>query len=139
MANKINSKKVIVDGISFDSRTEAKYYCRLKRLKEDGKICHIECHPKYELQPACERYGKKYRPMYYIADFLVILDGGHKIVIDVKGYGMEDAQLKRKLFAYKYPDLELRWVAMSYKHSDTGWIDYDELQKLRRKTKRARK
>lgn len=139
MASKINSKKVIVDGISFDSRTEAKYYCRLNRLKEEGKLRHIECHPKYELQPACERYGKKYRPMYYIADFLVILDDGHKIVIDVKGYGMEDAQLKRKLFAYKYPDLELRWVAMSYKYSDTGWIDYDELQKLRRKAKQPRK
>lgn len=53
MASKINSKKVIVDGISFDSRTEAKYYCRLKRLKEEGKLRHIECHPKYELQPAC--------------------------------------------------------------------------------------
>ena len=32
MASKINSKKIIVDGIPFDSKTEAKYYCRLKRL-----------------------------------------------------------------------------------------------------------
>lgn len=138
MASKINSKKIIVDGISFDSKTEAKYYCRLKKLKENGKIRHIECHPKYELQPACERYGRKYRPMYYIADFLVIQDDGHKIVIDVKGYGMEDAALKRKLFAYKYPDLELRWIAASKKYSETGWIDYDDLQKIRRKARHAR-
>ena len=40
MASKINSKKVIVDGISFDSRTEAKYYCRLKRLKGRENLPH---------------------------------------------------------------------------------------------------
>lgn len=77
--------------------------------------------------------------MYYIADFLVIQDDGQKIVIDVKGYGMEDAALKRKLFVYKYPDLELRWIAASKKYSETGWIDYDDLQRIRRKARHARK
>lgn len=134
---RIKSESCFVDGIEFASRTEGKYYCYLKKLRDKGEITDIKCHPKFELQPQCERFGKEYRPITYTADFLVTYADGNQVVIDVKGYGMEDAELKRKMFAYKFPNLRLFWVARSEKYSETGWIDYDELMKKRRAAKKA--
>lgn len=136
----IHSKKTVIDGITFDGRTEAEYYEYLKQLEVDKKIHLIQCHPEFLLQKSFERYGQKYKAIRYIADFLCY-DSEKKqmIVIDVKGYAMEDAKLKRKMFAYIYPAYKLVWVAKSLKYSKTGWIDYDELQRLRRKERRERK
>lgn len=136
----IRSKKTVIDGIVFDSKTEAEYYEYLKKLEEDKKIYRLRCHPVYVLQEPIERHGKKYKAIKYIADFVYWDDEAQiNVVVDVKGFAMEDAKLKRKLFAYKYPWDKLVWVAKSNKYSKTGWIDYDELQRLRRKARRERK
>ena len=135
---RIKSTKVTIDGIEFASKTEAKYYCYLKRQREAGNITDIQVQPKFVLQPKCERFGRKYLPITYIADFMVTHPDGRQVVIDVKGYSMEDATLKRKMFAFKYPGLQLLWVAQSQKYSQTGWMDYDELQKTRRAVKRSK-
>lgn len=136
----IRSKKTVIDGITFDSKTEAEYYEYLKGLEKDKKIYRLRCHPAYTLQDAVERHGKKYKAIKYIADFEYWNEDEQiNVVIDVKGYAMEDAKMKRKLFAYKYPSYKLEWVAKSNKYSKTGWIDYDELQKLRRKARKERK
>lgn len=136
----IRSKKTVIDGITFDSKTEAEYYEYLKQLEKDKKIYRLRCHPVYVLQEAFERHGKKYKAIKYIADFEYWSDEEQiNVVVDVKGFAMEDARLKRKLFAYKYPWDKIVWVAKSLKYSKTGWIDYDELQRLRRKARRERK
>ena len=136
----IRSKKTVIDGITFDSKTEAEYYEYLKKLEEDKKIYRLRCHPMYVLQEPIERHGKKYKAIKYIADFKYWDDEAQmNVVVDVKGFAMEDARLKRKLFAYKYPWDKIVWVAKSLKYSKTGWIDYDELQRLRRKARRERK
>lgn len=133
----IRSKKTVIDGITFDSKTEAEYYEYLKSLEKDKKIYRLRCHPVYTLQDAVERHGKKYKAIKYIADFEYWNDEEKThVVVDVKGYAMEDAKLKRKLFACKYPRYRLEWVAKSLKYSATGWIDYDELQRLRRKARK---
>ena len=136
----IRSKKTVIDGITFDSKTEAEYYEYLKQLNRAGKIYGLCCHPTYILQEAVERHGKRYKAIKYIADF-EYWDAEERttVVVDVKGYAMEDAKLKRKLFAYKYLFYKLVWVARSNKYSATGWIDYDELQRLRRKARKERK
>lgn len=136
----IRSKKTVIDGITFDSKTEAEYYEYLKSLERDKKIYRLRCHPVFILQEAFEQDGKKYKAIKYIADFAYWDDEEQmNVVVDVKGFAMEDARLKRKLFAYKYPWDKLVWVAKSDKYSKTGWIDYDELQRLRRKARRERK
>lgn len=135
----IRSKKTVIDGITFDSKTEAEYYEYLKSLERDKKIYRLRCHPTFILQEAFERYGKKYKAIKYTADFKYWNEEEKThVIVDVKGFAMEDAKLKRKLFAYKYPFDKLVWVAKSNKYSKTGWIDYDELQKLRRKARRGR-
>lgn len=134
----LHSRKTSICGITFDSKTEAEYYLYLLSCYQSGEITKPILQPHYELQPACKRYGKKYRKMEYIADFAYTeRKTGQHIVVDVKGYAMEDAALKRKLFAYKYPELCLIWVAKSQKYSSTGWMEYDELMKVRRKTRRS--
>lgn len=136
----IRSKKTVIGGITFDSKTEAEYYEYLKRLEKDKKIYRLRCHPMFILQEAFEQDGKKYKAIKYIADFEYWNEEEQThVVVDVKGFAMEDAKLKRKLFAYKYPFYKLVWVAKSNKYSKTGWIDYDELQRLRRKARRERK
>lgn len=132
----MQSKKVTVDGILFDSKTEADYYVFLRYQEKTGAISDLRCHPRYELIPAITTMqGKRQRAINYILDFDYIRDG-KRVAVDVKGWAMEDAQLKRKLFQWKYPTIELQWVAKSLKWGHAGWIDYDELQTLRRRAKR---
>ena len=41
---KIYHKKTEIDGIVFDSQTEAEYYQYLKQLQNDGHIVNFRCH-----------------------------------------------------------------------------------------------
>lgn len=132
----MRARKVTVDGILFDSKTEAEYYVFLKYQQSTGVITGLRCHPKYELVPKVYKFGKTQRAINYILDFDYFLDG-RRVAVDVKGWAMEDAQIKRKLFNWRYPNIELRWIAKSIKWGNSGWIDYDDLQTLRRKAKRA--
>lgn len=117
------SKKVTVDGIEFDSATEAAYY---KLLKKDPAVKDIEVQPQFQIidryQVACKRCsgtgqqvsiktgnpikcslcrgkGKREKPgAVYTADFRVIFLDGFEEVIDVKGGPVtRDFPLRRKL------------------------------------------
>ena len=132
--SKYNSKKVIIDGITFDSAVESYYYEYLKELKAKEKIKNFELQPKYELQPRFKKDGKNYQPITYIADFLIYHLDGSEEVIDVKGMATPDAKMKRKMFNYRYME-KLTWICRSKKYSKTGWIEYDELERIKRKKK----
>ncbi len=99
-----------MDGIKFDSKKEAEYYCQLKLLKQAGKIKDYKLQPRYELQPAFEKNGKKYRAITYIADFAIINNDGTTEVVDIKGVETQVFKIKKKLFEYMYPDLKLKVV-----------------------------
>ncbi|AAO35661.1 hypothetical protein phiCTC2A_16 (endogenous virus) [Clostridium phage phiCTC2A] len=137
--SKYGAKKITIDGNAFDSKDEGKYYEYLKKLKFQEKILNFELQPRYELRPAFEKMGKKYRKAEYVADFLIYHLDGTEEVIDVKGMATETAKLKRKLFDEKYRNLKLTWIVRSLKYSETGWIEYDELQKVRREEKKGAK
>lgn len=67
-------------------------------------------HPRFELQPAFEKDGHKYRKIEYVADFDVLYRSGKREVIDVKSeYTMKLPvfRIKQRLFDYKYKDLIL--------------------------------
>lgn len=108
--SKYNNKKVIVDGIKFDSQKEAEYYCRLKLLKQAGEIKDFGLQPRYVLQPGFEKNGEKFKPITYIADFVIVNNDGTTDVVDIKGVETQIFKIKRKLFEYKYPDLSLKVV-----------------------------
>lgn len=93
---KYKSSKVELDGHKFDSKLEANIY---KRIRELGLPCMLQ--PSYELQEKF-KFGKHtIRPISYIADFCVIIDG-MQYIIDAKGMETPVFKLKRKLFMHKY-------------------------------------
>ena len=59
--SKYNSKKITIDGISFDSKDEAKYYEALKIRKYREEIKNFELQPKFVLREGFKKFGKTYR------------------------------------------------------------------------------
>ena len=136
---KYNNKKTIVDGITFDSKDESLYYQALKDMKNKGLIKDFELQHKFLLQKAFAKNGKKYRAITYIADFRVINNDGSAYIVDVKGMLTTEFKIKLKLFNYKYSDIELRLISRSLKFgNEYGFIDYYELQRLRKQNKKAK-
>jgi hypothetical protein len=107
--NKYNARKTVIDGIKFDSKKEAARYCELKILLQAGEITDLELQPEYILQDAFIKNGKKYRAIKYRADFRY-KDYGKIVVEDVKGMRTPVYKIKKKMFEYRYRDLELKEV-----------------------------
>lgn len=114
MKNKYSNIKTCVNGISFDSRKEARRYSELLLLQRAEAIRDLELQKKYVLIPAqyetYERYGKKGQRLQdgqrlvekecaYLADF-VYKEDGKTIVEDTKGIKTKDYIIKRKLMLY---------------------------------------
>lgn len=110
--NKYFNKKVIVDGIKFDSKKEAKRFTELKLLKKAGLIKELELQKVFEIQPKyTNNKGEHIRAITYKADFFYY-DNKRKIYIveDTKGYRTDVYKLKKKLFEYVYPNLTIEEV-----------------------------
>lgn len=122
------------DGILFSSELECNYYKHLLQQKAEGKVVSIELQPKYLLQEAYIKNGKKYNKIEYVSDFLVVYSDMTKKTIDAKGQMTPDFKLKLKLWNMKYPDEILECV--SYSKIDNGWILYDDLVKARKQGKK---
>lgn len=102
--NKYHNKKVIYNGIKFDSKKEMQRYKELELLESANHICSLELQAKFLLQDGyTNAKGKKIRPIYYIADFFYFDYTDRRWVVeDVKGVRTEVYKLKKKLFEYKY-------------------------------------
>ncbi len=107
---KYHNKKVVIDGITFDSRKEANYYCELKILKMAGKVKDFEMQVPFELQPKFKHDGKTVRAIKYVADFVVHYPDGQQVVVDTKGFRTKEYLLKRKMLLYKHPDILFKEV-----------------------------
>lgn len=98
--SKYHSKKITVNGITYDSRKEANRHSELLLLQRAGRISDLETQVKFELLPSQRIDGKVVeRPVTYIADFVYRQDG-KKIVEDTKGFRTTDYILKRKMLLY---------------------------------------
>lgn len=103
--HKYHARSTMINGIPFASQKEAKEYSELLLRQKAGEIKEIKLQPRFELQPTFQRGRKKYRPIYYIADFKVTYTDGRVEVIEVKGCKTKDYMIKKKLFLFKYPDV----------------------------------
>ena len=109
--NKYNNTKIVVDGIKFDSKLEAKRYCELKLLQRAKEIKELRRQVTFELQPSYIKNNKIIKPINYIADFVYYdLKKGKTIIEDTKGFKTEIYKIKKKIFEYKYPDLEIKEI-----------------------------
>ena len=115
--SKYHSKKVTVDGITFDSRKEANRYKELSLLEKAGTISNLRRQVRYQLLPPAweeyERYSDKTgkrlkngrrcveKGVTYVADF-VYRRGLETIVEDCKGHRTREYIIKKKLMRYFY-------------------------------------
>ncbi len=91
--NKYGAKAVMVDGLRFHSKGEAKRWQELQVLERLGKITHLERQVEYPLKVNGFLIGK------YVADFVYLQEGGAWAVTveDFKGVITDTYRLKKKL------------------------------------------
>lgn len=117
--SKYGSKKITLDGSTFDSLKEYRRFRELAALEKVGEITDLKRQVEFELIPAqfeeiqtgeiYKRGALKGQPktktvcleksVKYIADF-VYYENGKKIVEDTKGFKTEKYIIKRKLMLY---------------------------------------
>lgn len=112
------------DDIVFDSEMEMKYYkdVILPAVKS-GEIIKFERQKRYLIQPSFKVNGKTINPIYCKADFYVMYKSGKEKIIEIKGFPTDVALLKRKLFLFKYPNVDYTWITFKVR---SGWVDYFE-------------
>lgn len=109
--HKYNAKRTVVDGITFDSKAEARRYGELKIMERAGEIADLVLQPAFELQEGYCVNGRKVRPITYRADFeYTDTRTGSTVVEDVKGAETPEFKLKRKLFEYRFDGVDFRVV-----------------------------
>lgn len=103
MVNKYRSKKITVDGMTFDSKKEYQRYQELRLLEKSGKIQKLDRQVEYVLIPS-QRIGGKVveRPCKYKADFVYLDAFDNLVVEDTKGFRTKDYIIKRKLMLQQY-------------------------------------
>ena len=125
--NKYKAVKTTIDGITFDSKKEAKRYTELKLLEKAGHITHLELQPEYQITINGAKICK------YKADFryftvrqenreqytnskgewqtpTITGDKEGQIVEDVKGYKTPIYRLKKRLVEACYPGTQIKEV-----------------------------
>ena len=150
---KIYHKKTEVDGITFDSQTEAEYY---EYLKQDKNVASFEMQQEFILQnkflivdgERIDETNKDFKKIQkanpgctiqaikYIADFVVRYKDGSVKVIDVKGQKTVDFKLKEKMFNYMYPQYNKLFCVVKYK---CEWLEYNEANKIKNSKKKSKK
>jgi hypothetical protein len=114
MANKFHAKKVVIDGIEFDSKRESEYYSHFVDMANAGIVTKIECHPRYTLLDFFRgNDGKAERAITYRPDFRLTYTDGTIEVVEVKSKRTAkepDYIMRRKLFKSKYPDVKFSEV-----------------------------
>lgn len=100
--NKYSAVRVKLDGHSFDSKAEARYYTGLKLLSDRGEINGLQVHPVYHLH-VHGKDGIKRKIGKAVMDFLYF-DTRDKDwhVVDVKGRDLPMSRHKRKHVEAEY-------------------------------------
>lgn len=93
---KYANRRVEIDGQTFDSKAEARYWGHLQIRLKAGEISNLRRQVPFVLAPAVVIGGRKRPPLRYVADF-VWEEGGRTVVADVKGAVPEAYRIKRHL------------------------------------------
>ena len=90
--SKYKNKRVLHEGVWFDSIAELKRWLDLKILLNVGVILVLQRQVRFKI------YINGMEVCTYVADFVyIVTDGGHKLVEDVKGCVTKEYALKKKL------------------------------------------
>ena len=98
---KYHSRKITLEGMTFDSVREAKRYRELSLLQRAGEISDLRTQVKYPLIPAQKKpSGGTERAVTYTADFVYKDKSGREIVEDSKGMRTQQYIIRRKLMLW---------------------------------------
>jgi hypothetical protein len=107
--NNFGARKTVVDGITFDSRREARRYSELKLLERAHEIEALELQPRFPLgtvdDPVKIRSAgyPNGRRCSYKADFRYFDNAtGAVVVEDSKGHDTDIARLRRAFVEWQY-------------------------------------
>lgn len=112
--SKYHSRKVTVDGVTYDSMKEYRRFKELSLLERAGAIQNLKRQVKYVLIPAQREFTSEIdkkgnfkkgklleRECAYIADFVYFdMSTCRMTVEDTKGYRTKDYIIKRKLMLW---------------------------------------
>lgn len=142
--SKYGNKKVVVDGITFDSKAEARYYRKLKMngmsfMSLDETYCTMQENLLLQEGYYCEGY--KVPPIHYRADFVIYENGKVTKVVDVKGYQDAISMLKMKMFAHRYgfPVIFAKFNAKENKFIEMSCFESARQQRKRQSDRRKKK
>ncbi|WP_054634834.1 DUF1064 domain-containing protein [Thalassobacillus sp. C254] len=132
--NKYRAKRTVVDGHTFDSKLEARYYQQLLWLKAHGEIKEFTLQPRYILQEAFKKDSTTYQKIEYVADFEVLHEDGSIETVDVKGVETTDFRIKKKLFHKRYTN---KLSVITFDQRFGGWIELDKLKKYKQESSKG--
>ena len=120
--NKYNAKKVTIDGITFASKSEGRYYQHLLGLMESGVVESFEMQKPYTLLDKFPhpKTGKTIRAIKYVPDFEVIYTDGRVEVVDIKGMQTDVFRMKCKLFMFRY---QIPLVLVKYNRTTKKFVE----------------
>lgn len=96
---KYRNQPVMVDGIRFASKKEAKRYQELRLLLSSGHIENLKLQPRFRLHAG----------ITYVGDFSYNEPGSERLIVeDTKGFKTPEYKLKKKLFLHCYPEIDFR-------------------------------
>lgn len=102
---KYGNRKVVREGITFDSLKEYRRFCELRLLEKAGQITNLQRQVKFELIPTQRDASGKLleKACSYVADF-VYYDPAlfADVVEDTKGFRTTEYIIKRKLMLYRH-------------------------------------
>ena len=125
-------------GIQYDSELELKFFKEIVEVGlENGTIKDSQRQVKYELQPKCKYKDENILAIKYVADYVITYADDSVIVWDVKGQADATAKLKKKMFHYRYPEIDYRWIG--YSKIDNGWVEYKIIEQARAKRNKEKK
>lgn len=107
---KYRARKVVHDGIKFDSKRELTEWLRLSDMEKKGEITDLQRQVPFVLIETFKNgKGETVRGIKYIADFVYCKDG-ETIVADSKGMKLPLYITKKKLFEKRYYPLTITEV-----------------------------
>lgn len=132
--SKFHNVKTVIDGITFDSLIESRFYTYLKDQKKNGHVKSFDLQPEFILLDKYKHNGKIIQPIKYKADFRVIWNDGSEWIVDIKGGDnlTQEFRLKKKMFHHRYPLINLVLLTES---KTKEWITVEEYKKTKKQKK----
>lgn len=102
-----SGKSAALQRPTFDSAAEERYFEQsIRPVLLAGLLLQYELHKTFEIVPAMEHCGKKYKNRVYTPDFYLEYRDGTVEVVEIKGRAIKKLQrdypLRRQLFIYQY-------------------------------------